>query len=139
MALPLGLVFWVLAVACLAMGLGNYISACVYYLTRSILTHYLSIRASLLVTAVVFFMIFAFHFYEIEWLHFSPFLFFLSFWDRPMVGLIDKRLTCEKNRNGEQVQPESSSRADRLEDAVGKCLQEPNLLRIYTCSHLWMT
>lgn len=41
-------------------------------------------------------MIFAFHFYEIEWLHFSPFLFFLSFWDRPMVGLIDKRLTCEK-------------------------------------------
>lgn len=56
MALPLGLVFWVLAVACLAMGLGNYISACVYYLTRSILTHYLSIRASLLVTAAVFFM-----------------------------------------------------------------------------------
>ncbi len=29
MARPLGLVFWVLAVACLAMGLGNYISTCV--------------------------------------------------------------------------------------------------------------
>lgn len=86
MALPLGLVFWVLAVACLAMGLGNYISACVYYLTRSILTHYLSIRASLLVTAVVFFMIFASHFYEIECLHFSPLLFFCLSGTVPWLG-----------------------------------------------------
>ncbi|EMR61642.1 hypothetical protein MGN70_014289 [Eutypa lata] len=37
MALPLGLVFWVLAVACLAMGLGNYIKTVNKYSRRAAL------------------------------------------------------------------------------------------------------